>query len=44
MRTKATVSVTIDAELIKGLRQQAKDENRTLSNMIEFLLMKIKKK
>lgn len=39
-KTKNLLSVTIDVELLERLKELAKTENRTLSNLVETILYK----
>lgn len=41
MNTKASTSITIDADLLAQVRKEAKAENRTLSNYIETVLYRM---
>ena len=40
---KEKISITIDKELLKEIRKLAREDNRTLSNFIERILMSVKK-
>lgn len=40
MASKVTTSIRIDEDLLQDLKQQAKAENRSLSNYLETLLSK----
>lgn len=40
MKTKTPITITIDPDLCDKLRAMAIEENRTVSNLVETLLLK----